>query len=211
MSIYVPWSKVAILGMVIPPFNRNPYSGYINPYYWVDDHPLLYIYIYGNNGSLDPGTFESPAKFGTWRRDILKWDGPLSVLQWQHLGQTFLSGLVSQWWQPPHDPLKTTLVIRSFVRYSYEYVYIYMPGKDWKWTLKNMKWLSYRYTIQFPLFKAYLSGCRNPQLRFTDNTSYQRNGIVVWCFSYHARIYQVYITNLYLFWCHRMLSSPTAV
>ena len=24
----------------------------INSYYWVDDHPLLY----GNNGSLDPGT-----------------------------------------------------------------------------------------------------------------------------------------------------------
>ena len=37
----------------IPPFNRNPYNGYINPYYWVDDHPLLY----GNNGSLDPGTY----------------------------------------------------------------------------------------------------------------------------------------------------------
>ena len=51
---FVPWSKVAILGMVIPPFNRNPYNGYINPYYWVDDHPLLY----GNNGSLDPGTFK---------------------------------------------------------------------------------------------------------------------------------------------------------
>ena len=49
----VPWSKVAILGMVIPPFNRNPYNGYINPYYWVDDHPLLY----GNDGSLDPGTY----------------------------------------------------------------------------------------------------------------------------------------------------------
>ena len=48
-SIYVPWSKVAILGMVIPPLIgiRNPYNGYINPYYWVDDHPLLY----GNNGS----------------------------------------------------------------------------------------------------------------------------------------------------------------
>ena len=30
-----------------PTFNRNPYNGYINPYYWVDDHPLLY----GNNGS----------------------------------------------------------------------------------------------------------------------------------------------------------------
>ena len=37
-------------GMVIPPLNRNPYNGYINPYYWVDfSHPLLY----GNNGSLD--------------------------------------------------------------------------------------------------------------------------------------------------------------
>ena len=36
-----------------PTFNResgNPYNGYINPYYWVDDHPLLY----GNNGSLEP-------------------------------------------------------------------------------------------------------------------------------------------------------------
>ena len=52
-SPFGTWSKVAILGMVIPPFNRNPYNGYINPYYWVDDHPLLYE----NNGSLDPGTF----------------------------------------------------------------------------------------------------------------------------------------------------------
>ena len=57
--IYVPWSKVAILGMVIPPFNRNPYNGYINPYYWVDDHSLLY----GNNGSLDPGTYSSQFTF----------------------------------------------------------------------------------------------------------------------------------------------------
>ena len=30
-----------------PTFNRNPYNGYINPYYWVDDHPLL-----------EPGTYE---------------------------------------------------------------------------------------------------------------------------------------------------------
>ena len=49
----VPLSKVAILVMVIPPLIGNPYNGYINPYYWVDDHPLLY----GNNGSLDPSTF----------------------------------------------------------------------------------------------------------------------------------------------------------
>ena len=31
----------------IPPLIGNPYNGYINPYYWVDDHPLLY----GNHGS----------------------------------------------------------------------------------------------------------------------------------------------------------------
>ena len=33
-----------------PTFKRNPYNGYINHYYWVDDRPLLY----GNTGSLDP-------------------------------------------------------------------------------------------------------------------------------------------------------------
>ena len=43
--------------MAIPPLIGNPYNGYINPYYWVDDHPLLY----GNNGSLDPSTYCTPA------------------------------------------------------------------------------------------------------------------------------------------------------
>ncbi len=53
--LYVPWSKVAILGMVIPPLIGILIMGnYINPYYWVDDHPLLYR----NNGSLDPGTYD---------------------------------------------------------------------------------------------------------------------------------------------------------
>ena len=47
-----PGSKLPVLGMVIQPLIGNPYNGYITPYYWVDDHPLLY----GNNGSLDPGT-----------------------------------------------------------------------------------------------------------------------------------------------------------
>ena len=46
-SVYVPWSKVAILGMVIPPAIG------LLPYYRVDDHPLLF----GNNGGLDPGTY----------------------------------------------------------------------------------------------------------------------------------------------------------
>ena len=47
--------KSRYIGDGHPTFNRNPYNGYINPYYWVDDHPLLYA----NNGSLDPGTNEA--------------------------------------------------------------------------------------------------------------------------------------------------------
>ena len=41
--------KSRYIGDGHPTFNRNPYNWYIKPYYWVDDHPLLY----GNNGSLD--------------------------------------------------------------------------------------------------------------------------------------------------------------
>ena len=44
--------KSRYIGDGHPTFDRNPYNAYINPYYWVDDHPLLS----GNNGSLDPGT-----------------------------------------------------------------------------------------------------------------------------------------------------------
>ena len=44
--------KSRYIGDGHPTFKRNPYNWYINPYYWIDDHPLLY----GNNGSLDPGT-----------------------------------------------------------------------------------------------------------------------------------------------------------
>ena len=39
------WARVyqlLILVMVILPLKRNPYNGYINPY-WLDDHPLLYM------------------------------------------------------------------------------------------------------------------------------------------------------------------------
>ena len=51
--------KSRYIGDGHPTFNRNPYNGYINPYYWVDDHPLLY----GNIGSLDPSTYDiSPTK-----------------------------------------------------------------------------------------------------------------------------------------------------
>ncbi len=37
---------------IIPPLIGILTMGILNPYYWVDDHPLLC----GNNGSLDPGT-----------------------------------------------------------------------------------------------------------------------------------------------------------
>ena len=45
----VPGSKLPMLGMVIPTFVGILIMGYINPYNWIDDHPLSY----GNNGSLD--------------------------------------------------------------------------------------------------------------------------------------------------------------
>ena len=54
--------KSRYIGDGHPAFNRNPYDGYINPYYWVDDHPLLY----GNNGSLDPSTFVSFSPYFFW-------------------------------------------------------------------------------------------------------------------------------------------------
>ncbi len=53
LTTYEPGSKLLVLGMVIQPLIGNPFNGYINPYYWVDDDPLLY----GNNGSLDPSTY----------------------------------------------------------------------------------------------------------------------------------------------------------
>ena len=53
-------SKLVVLGMAIPPLIGNPCNGYINPYYWVDDHPLLY----GNNGSLDPSTYRKSIRIG---------------------------------------------------------------------------------------------------------------------------------------------------
>ena len=56
--------QLPILGMVIPSLIGNPYIGYINPSYWVDDHPLLW---YGNNGSLDPSTCVTyPSVILTW-------------------------------------------------------------------------------------------------------------------------------------------------
>ncbi len=39
--------QLPILGMVIPPLIGNPYNGYINPYYWVDEFIPYYMEIIG--------------------------------------------------------------------------------------------------------------------------------------------------------------------
>ena len=52
-----------------PTFNRNPYNGYINPYYWVDDHPLLY----GNHWSLDPGTHKKNHHCNNSQHQVLQY------------------------------------------------------------------------------------------------------------------------------------------
>ncbi len=64
------------------PLIGNPYNGYINPYYWVDDHPL---FLYGNNGSLDPGTYANGSR--TNSQGLLRFakDHPRNV-------KTYLSG-----------------------------------------------------------------------------------------------------------------------
>ncbi len=51
--------------MVIPPSIGNPYNGYINPYYWVDDH----LHLQGTNGSLDPSTYECWNNFPEPKRE----------------------------------------------------------------------------------------------------------------------------------------------
>ena len=76
-STCVPWSRLLLywgwetshllMGILI-------INGYINPYYWVDDHPLLY----GNNGSLDTGTTpqkfnSSPLKNAAWKMILSFW------------------------------------------------------------------------------------------------------------------------------------------
>ena len=49
--------QLLVLGMgKIQPLIGNPSNGYIKPYYWVDDYPLLF----GNNASLDPSTCPAP-------------------------------------------------------------------------------------------------------------------------------------------------------
>ena len=71
---------------------------------------------------------ELRTNFGTWQRDILKYGGPLSILQW---------------WQP-HDPLNTTLVLPNFVRYSnISYIFIHCIVYEY---MMNMILIEYVYT-----------------------------------------------------------------
>ena len=61
---HLPWATVdqlLILGMGdLQPLIGNPYNGYINLYYWVDDH----LQLQGTNGSLDPSTHGGPQNDG---------------------------------------------------------------------------------------------------------------------------------------------------
>ena len=65
----VVWQKllrrdlwVWLKGIGHPTLNRNPYNGYVNPYYWVDDNPLFY----GNNGSSDFHSLKLTAGTSKW-------------------------------------------------------------------------------------------------------------------------------------------------
>ena len=78
--------------MVIPPlYNRNSFNGYINPYYWVDDHPLLY----GNNESLD----SDPHK--VMPHPLVR--GHNSIDNMQHMGAYTLAQVIPV--QPNHPGL----------------------------------------------------------------------------------------------------------
>ena len=47
LRLYEPGSKLLVLGMAIPPLIGNPYNGYTNPYYWVDEFIPYYMEIMG--------------------------------------------------------------------------------------------------------------------------------------------------------------------
>ena len=67
LSICARVDPLLVLGMGnLQPSIGNPYNGYINPYYWVDDHPLLH----GNNGSLDPGTYSHRIPSGEFQEFV---------------------------------------------------------------------------------------------------------------------------------------------
>ena len=126
-------------------------------------------------------------------------------------------GLVLHWWQT-RLIVHTTLVIpnattspqairlnpRTCILNMYTYLgkIEYLSAKLWG-----------DYTIEFPLFKAYLSGW-NP---FSSDQliKHGTKEIELSCYVFpvmpgYTR-YTVYTTNPYLFWCHRMLSSPPPV
>ena len=117
LTLHEPGSKLVVLGMAIPPLIGNPYNGYINPYYWVDDHPLLY----GNNGS--------------W-----------STLAHQHLSYELFQILRTQGSSSRSPKCKLLFSLRHFgswnnlfTRYHLPcWIYIYNPSEE----LKTCPWLS---------------------------------------------------------------------
>ncbi len=66
--------KSRYIGDGHPTFNRNPYNGYINPYYWVDEFIPYYMEISWE--LIDPGTYGRFMEDWVFFRflELQKWD-----------------------------------------------------------------------------------------------------------------------------------------
>ena len=145
----VPGSKLLILGMVIPPLIGHPYNGYINPYYWVDDHPLTQ----GTNGSLDPSTCK-----GWWLIDLSEHHaGTLKFLKsigflpnWSMFNWSWGSAILRQYpyvcftssnmyrtYRHPNPPCnkKKTLLLPDFYNFPLTRTFLGLrpPGRNGGW------------------------------------------------------------------------------
>ena len=137
-----------------PTFNRNPYNGYMNPYYWVDDHPLLY----GNNGSLDPGTYETKPFF-LWPKVLHPMPGVQSQTKAVDLSQcdganpkslgVVLSRIApggTKVMNAIHEYINQWTDI--YIYYINHMYYIYMISISWLFWVMNMQQWKYWLTIR---------------------------------------------------------------
>ena len=129
--------KSRYIGDGHPTFNRNPYNGYINPYYWVDDHPLLY----GNTGSLDSGTCDPGAvKRQTQRRfpgllgascpwDLGSQELEASVGETSHLAKWNPTNKIRQIWYEFMNFSRVFKVFMSIIVHWFHHWRVFKPHK----------------------------------------------------------------------------------
>ncbi len=104
-----------------PTFYSNPYNEYRNPYYWVDDHPLLY----GNNGSLDPSTCPNVQCLHAISPFLTHWRGPLCFLSLTSIANV-LGAAQSPSMAHPMDESRHTLAFMAlFSRVKADQIIIY--------------------------------------------------------------------------------------